>query len=146
MIGERTLLEVSDFVRDLGIYYAASLFIARAIGSIVDGTKLASKRFWTSSTMAIKRPSGNDVSVASKAKFSLTRTIVVWTAFFVIIYLSLHAFYWARYAEIPLVNFAIGAFLLVCGLFVRRDYLRELDNSRINLDVACFLICLFLLV
>ncbi|NOD34050.1 MULTISPECIES: hypothetical protein [unclassified Ruegeria] len=147
MNGEVTLLETSNFVRDLGIYYVGSLVVAETVGSIAKGTKPAYKSLWSSNTATLERPEKiKAVSVKPKDKSSLKRAVFAWSAFLILFSLTLVVIFWSQTTELLLPNFIIGSLFLVVGLYRRRDYLRKWDSSRLNLDVACFLICLFLLI
>jgi hypothetical protein len=136
-----TLLEVSDYIRILGVTYLVAF--AFVTSGLFTGFAI-SKKPKTKYSEAEAGFRENQFGRGAQNSYPTTsETPREYKSLILVIAIGMAAYFVLSFAEkanSPLLNNSIGVTALVLGFFARRKHLREWEGRPGNLDFACFLV------
>ncbi|WP_170759678.1 hypothetical protein [Ruegeria lacuscaerulensis] len=142
-----SLLEVSNFVRLMGLAYLSGLVLSTSGIFPAFGISLASKgKFAQAQTRIRRQQFGWGAGVVSDSEIKTKHVILAFPLSLLLIAMAYFGLSWAKNAQLPALNFALGFSFFVLGLYLRKQFLRNWTGRPWKLDFACFLIGLFFVI
>lgn len=141
------LLEVSNFVRLLGLAYLTGLVVSTSGIFPMFGKSLVSKVKFAQAQALIRRQQfGWGAGDVPDSEIKTKRIILAFPLVLLLIAVAYFGLSWVRNAQIPALNIALGFSFFVLGLYLRKQFLRNWTGRTWKLDFACFLIGLFFVI
>ena len=142
-----SLIELSDFIRLLGLAYLAGIVISTSgVFPAFAKSQFSNSKYDESQTLIQRKQLGWSFGLLAEDESNAKATALTWIAVVVLIAVAYFGMRWAENAQIPALNITLGITCIFLGLNYRRLFLRKWAGKAWKIDFASFLVGLFILI